>query len=78
VISSATAELVADGFSFVPLGAHRLKDFDHPVSLFQLTDEEFPPLKTIANTNLPTPASSFLGRDDELAKAGRDLRQGVS
>jgi predicted ATPase/class 3 adenylate cyclase len=73
VISSATAELVGDGFSLVPLGAHRLKDFDHPVSLFQLTDEEFPPLKTIANTNLPTPASSFLGRDDELAEAAREL-----
>src|SRR5712691_910896 len=73
VISSATADLVADGFSLVPLGAHRLKDFDHPVSLFQLSEEEFPPLKTIANTNLPTPASSFLGRDDELAEAAREL-----
>jgi len=73
VISSATAELVGDGFLLVPLGAHRFKDFDHPVSLFQLTDEEFPPLKTIANTNLPTPASSFLGRDDELVEADREL-----
>ena len=32
-----------------------------------------PPLKTIANTNLPTPASSFLGRDDELVEADREL-----
>ena len=34
--------------------------------IFQLGDGSFPPLKTISNTNLPTPASSFLGRDDEL------------
>jgi predicted ATPase/class 3 adenylate cyclase/Tfp pilus assembly protein PilF len=73
VISPATAELVGAGFSLVPLGAHRLKDFDHPVSLFQLDDGEFPPLKTIANTNLPTPASSFLGREDELVEADLEL-----
>jgi predicted ATPase/class 3 adenylate cyclase len=73
VISPTTAELVGAGFSLVPLGAHRLKDFDHPVSLFQLADGEFPPLKTIANTNLPTPASSFLGREDELVEADRGL-----
>ena len=28
----------------------------------------FPPLKTISNTNLPRPASSFLGRQRELAE----------
>ena len=28
----------------------------------------FPPLKTISNTNLPRPASSFVGRDDELVE----------
>ena len=30
--------------------------------------ESFPPLKTISNTNLPRPASSFVGRDTELAE----------
>ncbi|MEN3313010.1 MAG: hypothetical protein V7645_2339 [Actinomycetota bacterium] len=69
VLSPMTAELVRDLFSLAPLGTHRLKDFDEPVSLFQLGDGEFPPLKTIANTNLPTPASSFLGREDELFEA---------
>ncbi len=40
----------------------------HPeaVPIFQLGDGSFPPLKTISNTNLPRPASSFVGRDDEL------------
>jgi predicted ATPase/class 3 adenylate cyclase/Tfp pilus assembly protein PilF len=74
VVSPMTAELVGETFPLVSLGAHRLKDFDEPVSLFQLGEGAFPPLKTIANTNLPTPASSFLGREDELFDADRVLR----
>ena len=38
---------------------HRLKDIPAAVPIFQLGDDRFPPLKTISNTNLPTPASSF-------------------
>jgi predicted ATPase/class 3 adenylate cyclase len=71
VVSPMTAALVREEFSLAPLGTHRLKDFDEPVSLFQLGDEAFPPLKTIANTNLPTPVSSFLGREQELFKASQ-------
>ena len=52
----------------IDLGEHRLKDFDAPVAIFQLGDERFPPLKTISNTNLPRPASSFVGRERELAE----------
>ncbi len=47
------------------LGEHRLKDFDEPVALFQFGNQLFPPLKTISNTNLPRPASSFVGRKRE-------------
>ncbi len=64
VLSKATAELV-DG-SLTDLGEHRLKDIEHAVAIFQLGDESFPPLKTISNTNLPRPASSFVGREQEL------------
>jgi predicted ATPase/class 3 adenylate cyclase len=71
VLSPMTAELVRETFSLSALGSHRLKDFPEAVSLFQLGDEEFPPLKTIANTNLPTPVSSFLGREHELFEASR-------
>jgi predicted ATPase/class 3 adenylate cyclase len=74
VVSPVTADLVEDKSSLAPLGTHRLKDFDQPISLFQLGDGEFPPLKTIANTNLPTPASSFLGREKALVAADRALR----
>ncbi len=53
------------------LGEHRLKDIDEAVPLFQLGDGAFPPLKTISNTNLPRPASSFVGREAELAEVAR-------
>ena len=35
--------------------------------LLQVGSEQFPPLKTISNTNLPRPASSFVGRTAEVA-----------
>jgi predicted ATPase len=65
LVSQSTRDLVdADGLR--DLGEHRLKDFTEPVSIFQVGDDEFPPLKTISNTNLPRPASSFVGREREV------------
>jgi predicted ATPase len=57
------------------LGEHRLKDFAEPVAIFQLGAERFPPLKTIANTNLPRPASSFVGRERETAEVAELVRE---
>jgi predicted ATPase/class 3 adenylate cyclase len=74
VLSATTAELikpsdtVSQGVVLTDLGEHRLKDIQEPVLLFQLGEGSFPPLKTISNTNLPRPASSFLGREAELAE----------
>jgi predicted ATPase/class 3 adenylate cyclase len=59
------------------LGEHRLTDFEQPVAIFQLGDRRFPPLKTVANTNLPRPASSFLGREREVAEVVALLRDGA-
>jgi predicted ATPase len=59
------------------LGEHRLKDFAEPISIFQLGSERFPPLKTISNTNLPRPASSFVGRDKEIEEVVSLLRDGA-
>ena len=56
------------------LGEHRLKDFEQPVAIFQLGDRRFPPLKTVSNTNLPRPASSFVGREREVAEVAALLR----
>ena len=59
------------------LGEHRLKDFEGPVSIYQLGAERFPPLKTISNTNLPRPASSFVGREREVEEVTALLRDGA-
>ena len=74
VVSPATRALV-DG-ELTELGEHRVKDFDEPVALFQLGSERFPPLKTISNTNLPRPASSFVGRARERDELLALLRNG--
>ena len=66
ILSAATAELAE--LELTDLGEHRLKDIPEAVPIFQLGGGSFPPLKTISNTNLPRPASSFVGRDDELAE----------
>ena len=75
LISAATREFVeAD---VLDLGEHRLKDFADPVWIFQLGSERFPPLKTISNTNLPRPASVFVGRERERAEVVSLLRDGA-
>jgi predicted ATPase len=70
----ATRELV-DG-ELTDLGEHRLKDFAEPVWIFQLGAERFPPLRTISNTNLPRPASSFVERERELSELTALIRGG--
>lgn len=64
VCSAATARLVE--LPLTDLGEHRLKDMEEPVGILQLGGGAFPPLKTISNTNLPRPASRFLGRRAEV------------
>jgi predicted ATPase/class 3 adenylate cyclase len=75
LLSRATRERV-DG-EVRDLGEHWLKDIAEPVWLFQLGGESFPPLRTISNTNLPRPASSFVGRELEVAAAVSLLRDGA-
>ena len=65
VVSGAAARGV-DGDELLDLGEHRFKDVDEPVAIFQLGRDHFPPLNTLSNTNLPRPASSFVGRESEL------------
>jgi predicted ATPase/class 3 adenylate cyclase len=80
LVSAATAQLLAgesNSLLLRDLGEHRLKDFGAPVSLYQLGDESFPPLKTISNTNLPRPASSFVGREEEVGEVAVLLREGA-
>jgi len=67
LVSSATAQLV-DGVTLRDLGEHRLKDLTAAERIFQLGEEDHPPLKTLHQTNLPIPATPFLGRESELAE----------
>ena len=76
LVSPATVALTgSDGLR--DLGEHRLKDFEQPVPIYQVGDDRFPPLKTISNTNLPRPASSFVGREAEVARVSELLRDGT-
>jgi predicted ATPase/class 3 adenylate cyclase len=67
VLSRVTRDLV-EALPLTDLGEHRLKDIEGPVSIFQLGEESFPPLKTISNTNLPHATSTFVGRERELGE----------
>lgn len=75
LLSGATRALVTDR-ELRDLGEHRLKDFDVPVRLFQVGRFDFPPLRTLNETNLPIPGSSFVGRERELADVTSLLRDG--
>ena len=75
LVSETTRVLVSA--ELTELGSHRLKDLAEPLPLYQLGEGSFPPLKTISNTNLPRPASSFVGRDRETQEVVSLLRQGA-
>jgi len=75
LLSKETRELAE--VDLTDLGEHRLKDFEQPVGILQLGSERFPPLKTISNTNLPRPASSFVGRDKEVEDVTALLQDGA-
>ena len=66
VSSSAAALTGTDGLR--DLGEHRLKDLSGPERIYQLGDDEFPPLTSLFRTNLPVPATPFLGRERELGE----------
>jgi predicted ATPase/class 3 adenylate cyclase len=66
LVSSSTAALLETELR--DLGEHRLKDLSAPERIYQLGDDDFPPLKSLYRTNLPVPATPFLGREDELAQ----------
>jgi predicted ATPase len=65
LVSASTAALARDA-ELRDLGPHRLKDLSAPERIYQLGAGEFPPLKSLHQTNLPIPATPFLGREKEL------------
>jgi DNA-binding SARP family transcriptional activator len=75
LVSQATRELLTEDLSLRDLGLHRLKDIDAPIRLFQLGYADFPPLSTMALTNIPVPPTALLGRARELAAAKAALAE---
>ena len=72
VLSPSTVALLEpEAAALHDLGEHRLKDLTAPIRLHQLElhglPHEFPPLKTLYRSNLPVPATPFIGRETELA-----------
>ena len=84
LVSLATEELLADELDarteLVDLGEHELRDLATPVRVFQLVHpdlpSDFPPLRSLDSFrgNLPVQATSFVGREEELAAVGDALR----
>jgi predicted ATPase/class 3 adenylate cyclase len=72
LVSASTASLVG-AQELRDLGEHRLKDLSAPERIYQLGDGEFPPLKSLHQTNLPVPATPFLGREQEVAEVAELL-----
>jgi predicted ATPase len=77
LVASATADLVEGPLT--DLGQHWLKDLSSPERLYQLGGGEFPPLRTLYQSNLPRPATPFVERTRELAEVlellgGEDVR----
>ena len=70
LVSASTAFLLepSNTVLLVDLGLHRLKDLSAPERIYQLGGDDFPPLKTLYQTNLPVPATPLLGREHELAE----------
>jgi predicted ATPase len=66
VVSESTRALLTAG-DFLDLGRHRFKDLAAAERVYQLGSQEFPPLGSLPETNLPVPATPFLGRKEELA-----------
>ena len=78
VISGALRGLVEldlpEGVAIRSLGVHGLKDLTHPEQLFDLVigglASEFPPIRSLeVPISLPAPLTSFVGREDEIARA---------
>lgn len=81
VTAKATADSPGDWgrpvVRLTSLGEHRLKDFAAAVVIHQVGSEPFPPLRSLGNVSLPTPVSSFIGRESDVAAIQGRIREGA-
>jgi predicted ATPase/class 3 adenylate cyclase len=76
VLSQPAVALLEGAFPLRDLGLHRLKDLGEPERLYQLGEQNFPPLRSLNATNLPSQPTPLVGREHEVADVvalvGRD------
>ncbi|MFL5936335.1 MAG: ATP-binding protein [Gaiellaceae bacterium] len=77
VLSATTRRLLRGDIDLRDLGEHRLKDLVEAERLFQLGDAEFPPLRTLDATNLPSVSMPLVGRERELEELVTLLSNGT-
>jgi predicted ATPase/class 3 adenylate cyclase len=83
LVSETVASLVRGGLppdvGLFDLGEHRLRDLTRAIGVYQVTHpdlaREFPPLQSldVLPGNLPVQMTSFVGREDELARVVEEL-----
>ncbi|OBF28373.1 cyclase [Mycobacterium sp. ACS1612] len=79
LVDAATADLVT-GVDLISLGPKRLRDITRPVGIYQVSAPglrtDFPPLTTADSVpgNLRLPATSFIGRDANVAEVETALK----
>jgi predicted ATPase len=66
--SRSTCDLAGVRDGLRDLGHHRLKDLTAPERIYQVGDDDFPPLKSLNTTNLPVASNPLVGRETELAE----------
>ena len=69
VLVSSSSAALAESTELRDLGEHRFKDLAAPERVFQLGAGDFTPIRSLYRTNLPVPATAFLGRELELTAA---------
>jgi predicted ATPase/class 3 adenylate cyclase len=85
LLSQTTRDLVAHelpaGVRLHDLGQHRLKDFEHPVHLYQMALADLPsnlsPPRTLGSphASLPVPPTALIGRQHEVTTLVQRLRR---
>jgi predicted ATPase len=80
LLSRPSADAADVPFELRDLGEHRLKDLPEPEWIFQVRGHgltlDFPPLRSLSNTNLPIPGRRLVGRERELSELASAIRSG--
>jgi predicted ATPase/class 3 adenylate cyclase len=73
LVTDESRRALGESVELHDLGHHRLKDLPAPEHLFQLIasglEREFPSLRSLNRSNLPTPLNRLVGRREELEDA---------